>query len=645
MTRICRTALLWTTLFIASLFICNPLQAKDHVIRVIDGDADYPFQGNYWSMYKTDNRRLSITDILQLYKHDQFSSIQAAVYNGGIAKKYHWFHFAIENDDDTTNRLVIDIQSPRLNELELFEIAGDSVHSMGKLGDFYVFEERALLHKNFQYTITLESKAQKEYFLYVNQVGHTMLLPVRVYKRKAFESTVNQNYLTDGVTYGLLLFVAIFSFLFYMNTRHKLYLFYGLYILTSIIWFLGFFGLGFEFIWKNHPLLNTIIAPVFAAVNLLLNIQISQLLLNIRSRHAWLYKLGNICKAALILVSFVPLVANLNNCSMAVNNIYLSVFLTVIAISILTVFCSLVASLIKGTSAARYYFIASIIKVSGIFNLALLEWGIAPASFYTETMLQSGILIEIVLLTYAIARRYTSYKIRTYRKIIQAQENERFNTAKEIHDGISGTLTAIRFNLLNLSRSKAAAEAGLSKNLIAISEDVGTAQAEARNISHNLMPAYIKDNSLNRVIDLYIQDLQQKQTGKEEEAIDIQFVSKYTDEHFSEDVRLSIFRILQEIMSNIIKHANANAVNIEFIYRKKDLLITVEDNGVGFDNALGGIKKGIGLRNIESRVQLLSGIFHITSGKKGHSEDSRPGTYIFIRIPNTRQSKWESQDY
>ncbi|MDR6342596.1 signal transduction histidine kinase [Filimonas zeae] len=634
----------WWVVFSAVLLnisMASTLLASDSTIIVTSRQSEYSFHSNNWLMYKTNNSHLPFSSVLQQYAENRFSPVKAAVLNGGIAKKYYWFHFAIRNEDTVSNQMVIDIQSPRLNELELFEVSTDSSRSLGKLGDFYPFEERGLLHKNFQYVISLDKAEKKEYFLYVNQIGHTLLLPIRVYKRKAFESTVNQNYLTDGITYGLLLFVTIFSFLFYINTRHKLYLYYGLYILTSIIWFLGYFGLGFEFVWNDYPALNTMIAPVFSSLNMLLNIQISQVLLDTRNRHPWLCKIGNLCKAGLIVVAIVPLFVNLNNHSFAVNNAYLSVFLTVILISILVVLYSLIASLVKGTAAARYYFIASIIKVSGIFNLALLEWGLAPASFYTETMLQSGILIEIVLLTYAIARRYTSYKIRTYRKIIQAQESERFNTAKEIHDGISGTLTAIRFNLLNLSRNAAVAAAGISQNLVAISEDVGTAQVEARNISHNLMPAYIKNNSLNRVIDLYIQDIQQKKGDQ----LDIQFTSKHTDEYFSEDVRLSIFRIIQEIMTNIIKHAQASAVNIEFMYRKKDLLITVEDNGVGIDTETLKIKKGIGIRNIESRVQLLNGIFHITSGKKMHSEMSGTGTYIFIRIPNTQQSKWESRDY
>lgn len=624
-----------------NISLATSLFAGDSAIVINSFQSEYSFHSNNWLMLKTDSSHLPFAYISDYYAKNRFHPVKAAVLNGGIAKKYYWFHFAIRNEDTVSNQMVIDIQSPRLNELELFEVSSDSTRSLGKLGDFYPFEERGLLHKNFQYVITLQKAEKKQYFLYVNQIGHTLLLPVRVYKRKAFESTVNQNYLTDGITYGLLLFVTIFSFLFYINTRHKLYLYYSLYILTSIIWFLGYFGLGFEFIWNDYPALNTMLAPVFSALNLFLNIQISQVLLDTRNRHPWLCKIGNISKAALVVVAIIPMIINLNNHSFAINNAYLTVFLTVIFVSILVVLYSLIASLVKGTAAARYYFIASIIKVSGIFNLALLEWGLAPASFYTETMLQSGILIEIILLTYAIARRYTSYKIRTYRKIIQAQENERFNTAKEIHDGISGTLTAIRFNLLNLSRNAAVVTAGISKNLVAISEDVGTAQVEARNISHNLMPAYIKNNSLNRVIDLYIQDIQQKKG----EQIDIQFSSKHTDEYFSEDVRLSIFRIIQEIMANIIKHAQASAVNIEFMYRKKDLLITVEDNGIGIDADTLKNKKGIGIRNIESRVQLLNGIFHITSGKKMNSEMSGSGTYIFIRIPNTQQSKWESQDY
>ncbi|BAV09724.1 Signal transduction histidine kinase [Filimonas lacunae] len=638
----CRKTLL---LFVVILYTGIYCKAQDKVINIFDRKDDYSLHPNTWSLFKTNDEQLSIDSLVQLYQLGNFKPVNTAVYNAGIARKQYWFHFAIHNQGSGQTQLMIDAQCSRINELELFEKTKNGIRSLGKLGDFYPFEQRTSLHKNFQYALTLDKGEQKDYFLHINQVGHTFLLPLKIYKDKAFEAKVNRSYLSDGITYGILVFVSIFSFLFYINTKHKLYLYYGLYILTSIIWFLGYFGLGFEFIWSGYPPVNSAITATFSSINLLLNIQISQVLLNMRATHPYLYKWGNICKVMLAAVAIIPIFVNLNTSSFQVNNIYICLFLAVIVISIVTVLISLLVTLMKGSVEARFYFSASIIKVIGIFNLALLEWGVVGATYYTETMLQAGILIEIILLTYAIARRYTSYKLKTYQKIIQAQEIEKANSAKEIHDSLSGTLTAIRFKLLGLSRNVTSTPAELIEEIDIISDYVSTAQAEARNISHNLMPAYIKDHSLNRIIELYIQDLHKKITLKAEKPLDIHFISQYSDEDFPEEVRLNIFRIVQEIMTNIIKHAHATTVTLEFAYRKKNLLIIAEDNGVGFDPSVLNEKKGIGLRNIESRVQLLNGAFHMSNGKKSTSEDHKNGTRIFIRIPSVQHSNRDGKDY
>ncbi|WP_164974325.1 sensor histidine kinase [Filimonas effusa] len=626
------------------MYPCIGIHAADSTICITENRQAYYLNTGGWSIYETTSP-LSPSDVIERYKQNAFKPARVPVLNGGIARQHYWIHFSLTQCSGShAESMVIDIQSPRLNELELFEMKGDSLQSLGKLGDLISFKQRSSLHKNFQYHVTLPAGSRRDYFLFVNQVGHTLLLPVVISKKDYFDKTVTRGYLSDGITYGLLLFVAIFSFLFFMNTRHQLYLYYTLYILSSIVWFLSYFGLGFEFIWPNFPAFNTISAPLFASLNLFLNIQISQVLLNLKHSYHRIYRAGNVAKFVLLLAALLPAFVNLDECSYAVNSLYLHCFLAVIMCSTLIVFTALLLALLKGAIAARYYFVASILKICSIFNLALLELGITPGMYFTEAFLQIGILVEIILLTYAIAKRYTSYRLKTYQKVIRAQEKERDNIAREIHDGISSSLTAVRYSLLSLSRNKQLQPDALQHELSRLGDNIGQIQTEARNISHNLMPAYIKDHSLNRVIELYIADLQQKTAQNGDAGIEILFDFNETEARFSEAVKLSIFRIVQEIMINAVKHARASSVLLEFSYRKNELTIVAEDNGIGIGAAALKEINGIGLRNIKSRVSLLNGYFIITAAYRKDTASGQ-GTRITIRIPLSEKMNSEEWDY
>ena len=92
------------------------------------------------------------------------------------------------------------------------------------------------------------------------------------------------------------------------------------------------------------------------------------------------------------------------------------------------------------------------------------------------------------------------------------------------------------------------------------------------------------------------------------------------------NIEINLYRIIQELISNILKHAKASEVSIQLLKKEKRLNIVVEDNGIGFDVNQTKNKKGMGLKNIESRVDSLNGEFNIDSGKGS-------GTTITIDIP------------
>ena len=219
------------------------------------------FDPESWSYYDSD-KPVPINSIVQTYAAGLFKPSSRAVLNAGIAKAYYWLHFNIANKENYDSSLVIDIENPRLNELELFEVSKGVMRSLGKTGDFFPFSQRPIVHKNFVYPVSIVPHDSKDYFLFVNQVGHTLTLPVKSFTSKNFAFRTSENYLKDGITYGVLLFVAILSFMFFLATRHYLYLYYGLYILTGIMWLLSYFGLGYQYLWSNSPALNTSFAPL-----------------------------------------------------------------------------------------------------------------------------------------------------------------------------------------------------------------------------------------------------------------------------------------------------------------------------------------------------------------------------------------------
>ncbi len=635
------------------LLLTLAVSGKAEGITITPEVHQYFFNDSSWSFFTTSNKALPVDSVISLFQHGRFHFVKSPVLNGGIPSKYYWFHFSITNADTITQEIVVDIQSPRLNELELFEQTGTTIQSKGKLGDFFPFEQRQSLHKNFQYTIRLHPGETKDCFLYVNQIGQTFYLPIVLYKEKSFQRFVNWNYMIDGLTYGILVFVGIFGLLFYINTRYALYLQYCLYILTAIAWFLSYFGVGYQFIWPNEPSLCTILPPFLSSTNLIINIQISHTLLKTKLHQYTLYRVGKLVQLLLACVALFPFCINLNEKDYQFDHTYMILFLSVIVCSIIVVFISIMASVLKGSPIGRYYFIASILKVVSIFNLALLELGFTPGLYHLEGMLQFGILVEITFLTYALARRYTTFKIKTYQKIVQAQEEERDNISKEIHDSISGTLTAVRYNLLRLLKNDAINNSKLKDDVERIRDHVSIAQTEARNISHNLMPAYIKEQSINRAIEIYISDIQQKIDVKKETSagLNIQFYSNRQEANFSEEVKLNIFRIIQELLSNMLKHSGASMASVTLDYTRKELFIIAEDNGVGMEAKHNG-KPGIGLKNIESRVKILNGSLQIASLSErkrsaiaGELPGGFAGTSILIRIPLREHQQQDSHYY
>ncbi len=206
-------------------------------------------------------------------------------------------------------------------------------------------------------------------------------------------------------------------------------------------------------------------------------------------------------------------------------------------------------------------------------------------------------------------------QINSMQSMLTGQELERERISKDLHDSLGGLLSTIKLQVDNLRSKESKVE--LIPEYKKATQLLDTAVGEVRSISQNLQPVALNKlgliAALNDLINRY-----NTSSGPE-----IHFHHFGIPARLDQMVSLGIFRIIQEIMNNAIKHAKASEIIVQLNHEDEHIIIHVEDDGVGFDSKLK--YRSMGLENIKSRVNYLKGTIEI---------DSRPnyGTSYLINV-------------
>ncbi len=197
-------------------------------------------------------------------------------------------------------------------------------------------------------------------------------------------------------------------------------------------------------------------------------------------------------------------------------------------------------------------------------------------------------------------------KMNSMRSVIEGQETERERIAKDLHDSLGGLLSTIKLRFDNVRSIKSdlssLKEYNQAQNLL------DTAVEEVRTISRNLQPSSLANLGLVAAV----KDLINRFEGENHPEIEFQHYE--IPPKIDKMIAMSVYRIIQELLNNSLKHAHAKEILIQLNSDGGDLVIQYEDDGIGFDeNSL--TQKGMGLENIRSRVNFLHGTIVMDSGK------------------------------
>ncbi|WP_405209081.1 sensor histidine kinase [Aquimarina sp. LLG6339-5] len=202
----------------------------------------------------------------------------------------------------------------------------------------------------------------------------------------------------------------------------------------------------------------------------------------------------------------------------------------------------------------------------------------------------------------------SDYQKELLKTAIQSQESERTRIAKELHDDVGAMLTTTKLYIGQITPELNPEE--LTTIADKISGFFDDMIQSVRSISKDLRPVVLEKLGFLEAIDSLVQTIQD--TGK----INISFINN-TTYSVSKTKELNLYRIIQELITNTLKHAEATEIKIEMKNEREILIIVYEDDGKGLNQKQLQYRKGLGLKNIESRLSILSGTISFLEEKSG----------------------------
>ncbi|WP_411572462.1 cache domain-containing protein [Tropicimonas sp. TH_r6] len=228
-------------------------------------------------------------------------------------------------------------------------------------------------------------------------------------------------------------------------------------------------------------------------------------------------------------------------------------------------------------------------------------------------------------------RRLADAKLKALtQRIFDTQEEERGRVARELHDSISQMLVGVRYMLELARRRLRTGDARAEENLGGGIDALGGAIQEVRRISRDLRPGVLDDLGLGPALQSLTEEFGAR-TG-----IEMEFETVVFRNRLDQDAKISLYRVAQEALTNIERHAEASRVSLHVFGHTDGATLRIADNGRGLAAARdsAGPPQGLGLRNMQERIEQLGGQLRIQS--------SRNGTVIEAQVPLTHMLAPES---
>ncbi|HMQ90953.1 MAG TPA: 7TM diverse intracellular signaling domain-containing protein [Flavilitoribacter sp.] len=541
--------------------------------------------------------------------------------------------FRIPPDKEATSYL-IELANPYLDSLSCFIYEGEDRIFTKRLGPEAL--AGASHHRNWQIkldTVSISPEDSLTFLLYIPASKTPLQFDLYLWEKGARAWQQNVENLVLVASFTVLLFFLALICIANRVIRFSSLWYYAIYVALGALFIFSDLGLGYQYLWPGWPGFRQPSNLLFANLYLLAGLQF------VRTYFRVAYYFPNINKGMVIVMGVATALIPFTLAVPLIERIRFTHILSLLHYLVFLAGSGLVAGVFAYSAIRRQKIMAGWFLIGfGLHGLAILLTimqyvGLLPTisftrflanqghpmTFFTQVLMIIGALVEAPILFYIAfvrfkglydhnvnqARELANWRENHWDALMMGIESERKRVGQDLHDSLGVQLAAAKMRLSLIAEASAN---GQKDQLRQVSKDLENAHGDLRRISHNLMPRSLEKLGLEAAIKEDLNRMEVAQPG-----LKTHFYTNIPLNRLKLVPRWSLYRIMLELFTNVVQHAGATELNVQIVgTNDHNLLVTVEDNGAGFDlKKMNG--KGIGIKNIENRVNLLGGRFDLDS--------------------------------
>ncbi|MBL0742294.1 sensor histidine kinase [Chryseolinea lacunae] len=569
---------------------------------------------------------------------DQFDGERKSWYFSNMVAVY-WLKFTVTNDTDKPQELLLQLSHTTIIRSQLYTVGASGIDSTMEAGNIYPFSHRPVMRADFDFPLILKpGESRVCYFPFINCLYTHFDGLLYLWKRNAYEVAATRYDHMVGFGVGMIALYAIVTLVVTLLIPSRIHLLFLLYIANLLVYFATVHHLSFVYLWPNNPFMNVIVIILSFVLNIVLITLMMKTFLKTKIHFPVIDKILSVLIVVMCCCCMLPWTELLINMPI---HFLAERIINVMFIPLVLMLCYISIRSVKRTRAESLFFMAFLLITLSVFLLPQLNfYGITnvPPEWITLMALPMFCLEAVVFMCFFSYRLYTIYKENHHIKVtiqqqeaharlrerevevktmISTQEAERRRISRDLHDDIGTRLTALKMNLASLEE-RLTLHTTPDPLLLDSMNIIDDTLLDVRKMIVNLSPTVLEECGLVAAVKGLVTRL--NMSGK----MDVDFVTFGLPDFFPDELATTLYRIIQELLSNALKHSRATKVTVQLGCRDNTLFVMVEDDGHGFLQEQ--TSKGYGLSNLRSRVNILHGHWQMES-QPGH------GTSVLIEIP------------
>lgn len=565
-------------------------------------------------------------EVLQKYHQGAFTRMSNLFLNPGFTSSVFWI--ALKADTLTVDEVLL-LNNAAINYLEWYAVTPEGrADSIAFTGDMYPFSRRPIVYNYF--ALPLQPRTAL-YLLKIDKHFESLQAPLQLVSRSQFAQTATQESLVNGLLSGVVLLMVLFGCFLFVTTKDQLYIWYALYVFSLTMWIWSDKGLGFQYLWPSSSFFPSRSRPFFLGATLLVSIQFLQLFIG-QEKDSWFYRPMKIVQACCLLV-LVLVLWPFDYTRAGAFMLWFLRFITLLSVAYAVLYLgSLAEKVRRGSRLAKVYLCATLVLFAFSLAESMSHFGrpvLTP--FPGRFGMFTGVVLEMMIIMFGMAERFNRYRKereallaekseeqkRLTDTIVSVQENERKAVADQLHDEVGSLLSLASLNL-DAAREKQGVES--MAKMEQAGEVLQMVSHSIRSISHQLSPLAIEQYGFRRAVENLTG--MANQSGKIQ--VELVLIGFEQEADASVNFRNTLYRLVQELLQNVLKHAGAVHVLVQLIEHEDSIGLMVEDDGTGMKPDSNGT---FFLRSVQSKVDYLEGQMVIESAEGR-------GTMVNIEIPH-----------